>query len=80
VEQLITNMDLLNGLLEDMITYSRADSGLITLDMSMWGGGRGRSQGEEGGRRKEEGRMTGERRDSSSPKWTSSTPSWRLWT
>jgi hypothetical protein len=38
-----TNMDLLNALLEDMITYSRADSGLITLDMTSWrGGGRRR--------------------------------------
>jgi hypothetical protein len=65
VEQLITNMDLLNALLEDMITYSRADSGLITLDMSTWrreegegegeGGGE-KGRGEGGGRRREEGK------------------------
>lgn len=35
VEQLIHNLDAINGLLDDMITYSRADSGLITLDTSM---------------------------------------------
>lgn len=34
VEQLIHNLDAINSLLDDMITYSRADSGLITLDMS----------------------------------------------
>lgn len=34
VEQLIHNLDAINSLLDDMITYSRADSGLITLDNS----------------------------------------------